>query len=431
MSNSPLAKGGALSLLIHTQGVLLQLVIGVLLARLLGPENLGIYSFVLAMVVLVQVIPNSGLESVVVRFSSMYFASNAWGRLKGLWRVARNIALTYGALMAALVLAAASLGWLPKTYQESKTVFLVSAIALPLLPLAVFYTAALRSVTHGVIGQLPLTVLRPWSQLILIGGIFLILQPGITPTYAMSAYVASFFIAIVAGAAWLSRRRPIAITQITCQYETRRWLKTAIPLSLLGGLTLINTQADILMLGLLGTPHETGIYRVAASGAGIVALSLHAANAFIAPKISALHSTGEINRLQSLLKLSRNSTTAVSLATALLLWMEGGHLISLIFGKAYQSANAPMAILIAGQLINVAFGSVGLLLKMTGNENHAARAAAVAAVMNVAGNLILIPTVGISGAAISTAISTLAWNFLMHRQVLRILHTGKTRAATP
>jgi O-antigen/teichoic acid export membrane protein len=70
-----------------------------------------------------------------------------------------------------------------------------------------------------------------------------------------------------------------------------------------------------------------------------------------------------------------------------------------------------------GQLGNAAFGSVGLLLNMTGNENQVARIVLQTALLNVVLNSLFTPFYGMSGAAIASTISILLWNALSFLRV--------------
>ena len=73
-------------------------------------------------------------------------------------------------------------------------------------------------------------------------------------------------------------------------------------------------------------------------------------------------------------------------------------------------------------LVNALCGSVGLLLIMTGYERKAAAIMGTAALLNIIMNVVLIPLYGTVGAAISTAVSMVAWNLAMLYQVIRIHH---------
>jgi hypothetical protein len=66
MLRSHLFRGGAMSLLVQIQLVGVRLLTGILLARLLGPAEFGIYSFAFAAVALIQVIPNNGLDAAII-----------------------------------------------------------------------------------------------------------------------------------------------------------------------------------------------------------------------------------------------------------------------------------------------------------------------------------------------------------------------------
>jgi len=74
------------------------------------------------------------------------------------------------------------------------------------------------------------------------------------------------------------------------------------------------------------------------------------------------------------------------------------------------SAYPWLLILAFGQLIN-AFAGPGLnILNMTGYEKSARNTMLVVVVLNVLLNLILIPTLGPLGAAISTTTTMVGWN---------------------
>ena len=58
-------------------------------------------------------------------------------------------------------------------------------------------------------------------------------------------------------------------------------------------------------------------------------------------------------------------------------------------------------------------GSTGVLMTMSGNEYTAARIMFVAVVLNIILNILLIPRMGMEGAAVATATATVFWNALM------------------
>ena len=80
-----------------------------------------------------------------------------------------------------------------------------------------------------------------------------------------------------------------------------------------------------------------------------------------------------------------------------------------------------LRILAFGQLINVATGSVGYLLSMTGHERLLRNTVLIAAVVSLGGGLTLIPAFGLTGAALATATGLAVQNLLCVWQVRRVL----------
>lgn len=431
-------RSGALSLLIQAQFVPLQLVIGIVLARLLGPSDFGIYSFSLALVSLIQVMPNNGLDNVVMRYSAQYQATKCWALLRGLWQAGLATAAAYGLITAAILAALAFSGLLRPSAAISPSVLAIAAIPMLFSPLTTFFSAAIRAVHSTNAGQIPQFVVKPWAYLIAILGVALITPGAVSAEVAMWIQGAAGLTVALASLYWFFRALPQGIMHSTSDYDVQRWLHSIIPLSLTGGLMLINTQADILMLGVLGTAHDTGLYKAASQGSNLVALSLAAANFYIAPRIVTMYTQRRYQDLQKLLSSSARSTFTLSFLIALAFWLDGSDLLRLVFGRAYSGAFPPLAILCFGQLINVSAGSVGLILNMTGNERDTALMASIAAVMNIALNAVLIPKFGNVGAATSTTVAMFIWNGLMFYKVRNKLGInpsifrikGKQRIAT-
>jgi O-antigen/teichoic acid export membrane protein len=212
----------------------------------------------------------------------------------------------------------------------------------------------------------------------------------------------------------------------TPSYSQRAWFAAMWPLALLAGLHAINSQVDLLMIGALGTIDQVGLYRVAVQGAALVVFTLHTVNLTVAPHIAQLHSANEIERLQKLVTSSARLALFGALPVAFIMVFFGKPVLQLIFGVDYVVGHAALAILTIGQLFNAAMGSVGLLLNMTGHERDTAKAVAVAVAINIPMNLVLIPVLGINGAALATSASLLVWNILLWRAVKRHLALSST-----
>ena len=94
-----------------------------------------------------------------------------------------------------------------------------------------------------------------------------------------------------------------------------------------------------------------------------------------------------------------------------------------LFGAEFEGGETALVILVAGQLIFAATGIAGTVLVMTGHESLLARGAVVTAIANVLLNAILIPSLGLDGAALSSTVAVTVGSAM-----LRVLRAAPRRS---
>ena len=393
---------------------LLALAVAILLARSLGAEGYGVYAFAFSLVSLLAVPAQLGLPQLLVREIAKYQYQQEWGLLRGLLRRANQLAI---GVSLALAVIGAGTAWLLHSRAEPLQLetFLWALPLIPLIALGNIRGAALQGLKRVVQGQLPEMVLRPGFLLLLAGAALFF--GTLSPSSAMASHALAAGLAYAVGAVLLKRHLPTQATAAAPGYETHLWLLSMLPLSLLAGMNIINSQTDILMLGVFTTTEEVGIYRAATQGATLVIFFLTAVNMTIAPYMSQLYTAGKKEQLQRLATTSARAILLAAAPVAAAFVLFGEPIPRTFFGEEYAAGHVSLAILCIAQLVNAAAGSVGLLLNMSGHERDTARGVAVATVSNVILNLILIPRLGMTGAAIATAIALVIWNALLCRQV--------------
>ena len=192
-------------------------------------------------------------------------------------------------------------------------------------------------------------------------------------------------------------------------YESRAWMRVALPLFMVSGFALILRRVDTLMIaGFLG-PEDVGRYSAGARSAELVSFILAAVNVVAPAAISALHTQGRRADLQRFLTRMAHLSFWPSLAIGLTLVLGSEMLLSL-FGPGFSAARGALTVLVVGHLINAAAGSAGFLLSMTGHQDRVALTYGWTAVLNITLNYILIPRFGITGAGVATATSMIVWN---------------------
>ena len=180
----------------------------------------------------------------------------------------------------------------------------------------------------------------------------------------------------------------------------------------------ISYQTDILMLGVFRDEADVGIYKVVVSGAVLALFGLQIVNQVIGPQIATYFARGDLGQLQRIATIGSVISTCATFPVVIIFVFWGDLVLELIFGEGYVAGYIPLAILAVGQMLNAMFGSVGMLMNMTGHERHSARWLMISTLANVLLNILLIPKFGLVGAAIATSISIFIWNCAFWRMAI-------------
>jgi O-antigen/teichoic acid export membrane protein len=393
---------------------LLGFALAVLLARALGAEGYGIYAFVFSIVSILAVPAQLGLPHLLVRETARYRYQGNWGLLRGLLRWSDRIVISFS-LGIGLASAAVAYSISYHTASVELNAFLYALALIPLVALGNVRGAALRGLGSVVQGQLPEMILRPGIFLVLVAASALFTQ--LTAPTAIALHGIAAGLAFFLGSMLLRRSLPPQAKSVDPRYTARDWISSVLPLSLLTGMLIVNTQTDVVMLGLLATTEDVGIYRAVAQLAMLVVFVFTAVDMVIAPYISQMYAARETERLQRLVTLSARAVLTAALPVAIAFLLFGETILAVVFGPDFGSGHAALAILCLGQLANAAAGSVVTLLNMAGHERDTAARVAIATVSNIILNLVLIPPFGTVGAAIASAVTLTLWNSLLCYQV--------------
>jgi O-antigen/teichoic acid export membrane protein len=177
--------------------------------------------------------------------------------------------------------------------------------------------------------------------------------------------------------------------------------RTALPLGFFLVVLNLYSYVDGVMLGVLRTDAETGLYAAAYKIYEGFTYAPMAISAVLTPRLSALFLTERIrHRVLSLQGLLASAGLAVivggagyALATPILV---------LLFGAAYASATPAFRILCAGLPVVFVIWILHAIAISVDRERLLARTAVVGLVVNVGLNLFVIPRYGGSGAAMAT-----------------------------
>ena len=405
----PIARGALGTLVLKASQAGLGFALNLLLARVLGAEGYGAYSFALAVTGLLVVAAALGLDTLLVREVATYKTRANWALMRGLLRRSNQMGLLTA---IGLALAVAAVAWALEEWLESDmlTALWVGLLALPVLTLTRLRQAAMQGLRHVVAGQIPETIVQPLVLMSFIGIASLVLSSNITGSLAVGLNVAAVTIALLVGIVLLRRSLPIALKQAGIEFHTRAWLRSARRFLLIGGMLVIISHTDIIMLGAMKGAETAGIYSVVSRVISLISYIVFAVNAPLTPFMADRYAARAIEELQRTVTKGARVIFLLAVLIILVFVVLGDWLLAL-FGPEFPKGYAALLILCVGQIPFVLGGGVaGPLLAMTGHEREAAIVIGVAAILNIVLNVALIPKWGIEGAALATMVSVLVWH---------------------
>lgn len=405
-----LAYGWLGSLILKVCGMLLGLVSTILLARCLGVSGYGLYSYAIVFVTLLSMPAILGVPTLVTRETARANEARNWAQMRGLWRWSGRISLTI--VTIAIALAALVLYFTTdQIVQTDKVVIYIAMIMAPLLVLGRLRSAALRGLKFPVLAQMPEQFIRQVCFLVLLAVLIVGFGEGhLTAATAMGLNVVSVFLAFLVGAFFLYRLSPTTNLLSVSGLEQRDWLRSIIPFAFVSGAQLLLKNTDLFMLGIMKGMDEVAWYRVSVQISLLMAFGLEVITLVVAPYFVRFYKRGDKKNLKRTFIASVLASISVAFPVFLVFVFFGEGLIELAFGKEYIDSYYPLMILAVGQLFNVVVGPAGYLLSMAGFEKDTAKVMVWASILNILFNLLLIPQIGMIGAAASSAICLAIWN---------------------
>lgn len=394
----------------------LSVVSGVVFARYLGPEQYGLYGFVLAIITLATLPVIAGLPSLIIREIAHYHLDEKWALLMGVIHWSRVHVLVLSFVVGSGMLLALYFG----LFESELSQLLWMAVCLiPLRGILGQQGAILNGFGQPVLAQLPVQIFTP---LIVLGVVsFYVLRDlELNAGKLINLSVIASAFAVGVSVILLKVTVGALYKKSDPEYRIREWQKSLLPLTLMVFLETFNIELASVVLGWFVNTESVAYFKVAMQAVTLIALGLASVNAIIMPNVARLYKQKDISGAQELLVKSVRLSTFFSLPIIVFLVVFGDFAIRILFGKEYLPAYPVLVVLCVGQLINVLMGPVGLVLNMTGNEKKALKSLVISLVLNSVLLLIAVPVYGALGAAIAVSATLICWNILMAVDVYRM-----------
>lgn len=375
----------------------------VLMTNTLGPEGFGVVTVVTQAAFVISFATRSGMDMAVLRDVAVEAGVQRWPHIRR--PVAR--AATIGALVSALV---AVIVWLAADQVRAlfsidddagRYVIEAAAIGLPFLALANIWLSATRGLKI-----MRYTLYVFWAGQPLMWLVLMVLGWQVSETSWMSAlaYSVSWVFATVAAAFFWRRESRGWDAAPVAPGAMGRLFKYAGPRAPAALFSQLLFWTDLFVLTRYATDTDVGVYSAALRAGQVIVLFLTSVSLMFSPFVADLHNRGERERLDKLFKALTRWTLAATMPVFLLLVIAPGPALR-IFGTEFSEGQAALLILLAGQFINIATGSVGFVLIMIGRTGWDLVVYAGSLALNLGLAFWLCPRYGMEGAAVANAVT--------------------------
>lgn len=375
------------------------------IARFWGAEALGDFLLFVAVANILAVILPLGFETTGTFFAAEYRAAGDGRHLRGF------MARSYGhvaAMSVLLLIVGFPLAGLLGTPGHVVQAHWVPIVLMTLASAVVYCNSALLiGLKRPYAGYFAETVFRPMLTILAI-------SIGLMALGARNGFdtfiwvLATGYLVIAAGQfAWLWRSvRQVPVTGELRPGEVRRWWRFALPWVIIALTTDLFFDLDLILLSNLMDKHTLAIFGVCTRVFSLVAFGVAAVYSVVLPDMFDLAR----DREGLLRKIGDANLAAAGIALTLVLFVTlGAPFALMLFGPGFSDGALPMAVLCATLVVRAFFGPASVVLSMNDRPHLVLPAIGLGMTVLVVANLLLVPGLGLIGAAIAAVLAQTVW----------------------
>ena len=402
-----LLKGGQ-TFVVRAFGLCASYLFNILLARMLGAEGLGAYSLGLSVVSVATVFGYIGMHQVVMRL-----VATADYERKSLHDTSLIIVVISSSVVAVALFSSSSF-LSTVVFDKPQIVQPLRWLSASIIPYSILrlYVGLLKGVRHTFVAAISESI-----SIQLIALILLIVLPGhrtvnqVSMIYSIAVIATCIFAAFF----WnikMDRGREKG------KVAPQMLLWIALPLFVVDLSIQLRNRIDVIMLGIWSSDADVGIYNVALRTTLVMGFLLVSMDAILSPKFAQLYAANDMKSLQRLVNQSVRLVALLACPLIVLFLVFPGSLL-MLFGSEFTVGAMTMRIVAVGVFFQILSGPTAPLLVMTGNETVLRNIMMFSVIFSVIANFLLIPTFGLRGAAVGTALTMFVQNSVSMAAVSR------------
>ncbi len=420
------ARGGLLGLVGAVVAAVAGFVVVIAVTRTLDGHDAGVFFAVTSVFGLALAVATLGTDTGLGRFVLRSEAQGRPGDVVATVRAALLPTLLLSVLAAvALLIAGTQVVRAAGLGTDAVTLVRVLAVMLPCAVLAEVCLAAAQA--HGVVRSTVVVdrFVRAWFQplavmvLLLAGAGLVSITLGWAAAYLCSAVLAawSLYRLLRLRGALATRPTPARRREVFIEFWSFTWLRSLARVAQVG-----IQKADIVLVAALVSPGAAAVYTAATRFVPLGQFGTQALQMVLQPRFTAILLAEDKRSLREVYRIA----TAWSIVLAWPLYLgvailAGTYLAMFGSQVASDEAHRVVWVMAGAMLLAVASGPVDTLLLMAGRSGSSAANAGIALLVDVVGCLVLLPRIGILGAALAWAAAVVVRVSLAVFQVRRVV----------
>jgi len=385
----------------------------VVITRYLGIEQSGYYFLAYSIISILAVVSRVGLDNTVLRFTGAAVSEKNYPSIRGLMNKSMGLALLGSSFIG--LLGYISVPTLATEVFKQPELINVLKFSMPAI-VAISLSTLIGMFFQGI-GHIAKTVFLVNIAINLLLIIFLVIFNSSTAKDAAVFLSLSSLLTLFIGLFFCI---PYTKYPILYDLEWKTLASSFIPLWVMMTMQQVIQWSGRIIAGAWLPATDVALLAVAQRTALLTSFILMAVNLVIAPSFAALYKKNDMENLKESAIKAMKLTAFFGLFLSAPLFLFPQFFLG-IFGDEFASGGKLLRIMVVGQIINVITGPVLMLLSMTGNERYLKSAIIYSAFISVFSGLVLVPTYGVQGAAIATAIAVSTQNILLLMQVNKAL----------
>lgn len=369
------------------------------LARLLDPGGYGLLFLALAIVSIFQMLARFGLARSAGRYVAEYRETDPT-QVPFIVRTA--LFFNVAAIAVAVFVLAGSHGYIASVLNEPDLVpFLLFGVLFVALGTSVSFLEKVLQGFEAVRFVAYLSAFERTSRLVLALGLVV---AGFGAIGAFFGYVLAFLLTSVVGFVYLFRRvQHFRDTTATIEAGLRRRIaEYAVPVMVTNTSMVLDNKIDTFLVGYFLSPVSVGFYVIGWQVVRFAVTPMNALSFTISPTFGAQKAAGNVGRISRMYEETLMNALVLYVPAGAGIVLVADPSIRLLFGPEYGGAVDVIRVFGLYVVLRAVTKISDNGLDYLGRARERAIARGITAVLNFALNILLIPTMGVVGAAIAT-----------------------------